>query len=248
MARTRSPNYPTISLPDAIERVRKVYNKEHLHKADPEVVCKAMGYTGVNGASLGVLSALKKYLLLEEVGKELKVSAVALSILVDPQNSTERQEAIRSAAAAPALFATLFDEFGDSLPSDENLRAFLLKRNFAQTAVDTPIRTYRETLNFVSQYSGVSNEPKPIEEEAEMQTTEERPVDRSQTRSQPTSSATGGRDTAMPEGVKRDVWDLDEGQVVFDRPATLSDDSIEYLEAWLMLMLKKIKKEKVTPR
>lgn len=248
MARTRSPNYPTISLPDAIERVRKVYNKEHLHKADPEVVCRAMGYTGVNGASLGVLSALKKYLLLEEVGKELKVSALALSILVDPQNSTVRQEAIRSAAAAPALFETLFDEFGDSPPSDENLRAFLLKRNFAQTAVDTPIRTYRETLDFVSQYAGVSEESKPIEKKAEMQTTDERPVDRSQTRSQPTSSAATARDTEMPGGVKRDVWDLEEGQVVFDRPAALSDDSIEYLEAWLMLMLKKIKKEKVTPR
>lgn len=247
MARTRSPNYPTISLPDAIERVRKVYNKEHLHKADPEVVCKAMGYTGVNGASLGVLSALKKYLLLEEVGKELKVSAVALSILVDPQNSTERQEAIRSAAAAPALFETLFAEFGNSPPSDENLRAFLLKRNFAQTAVDTPIRTYRETLNFVSQYAGVNNESKPTEEEAEMQPTEERPVDRSQTRSQSTLSPPVS-ETAVSEGMKRDVWDLDEGQVVFDRPAALSDDSIEYLEAWLMLVLKKIKKEKVTPK
>lgn len=247
MARTRSPNYPTISLPDAIDRVRKVYQKEHLHKADPEVVCKAMGYTGVNGASLGVLSALKKYLLLEEVGKELKVSALALSILVDPPNSTERQGAIRSAAAAPALFATLFDEFGDSPPSDENLRAFLLKRNFAQTAVDTPIRTYRETLSFVSQYAGVYNKPKPTEEEAEMQATEERPVDRSQTGSKPTTGAPVG-EAAVSEGMRRDVWDLDEGRVVFDRPATLSDDSIEYLEAWLMLMLKKIKKEKVTSK
>lgn len=247
MARTRSPNYPTISLPDAIDRVRKVYQKEHLHKADPEVVCKAMGYTGVNGASLGVLSALKKYLLLEEVGKELKVSALALSILVDPPTSTDRQEAIRSAAAAPALFATLFDEFGDSPPSDENLRAFLLKRNFAQTAVDTPIRTYRETLSFVSQHAGAGNKPKPTEEEAEMKATEERAVDRSPTVSKPTTGTPVG-EAAVSEGMKRDVWDLDEGQVVFDRPGTLSDDSIEYLEAWLMLMLKKIKKEKVTSK
>ena len=217
MARTRSPNYPTISLPDAIDRVRKVYQKEHLHKADPEVVCKAMGYTGVNGASLGVLSALKKYLLLEEVGKELKVSTLALSILVDPPNSAERQGSIRSAAAAPALFATLFDEFGDSPPSDENLRAFLLKRNFAQTAVDTPIRTYRETLSFVSEFASAYNKPISIDEQTEIQTTEERPLNRSQTSVKSTAGMAAG-ETAVPDGMKRDVWDLDEGQVVFDRP------------------------------
>ena len=42
-----------------------------------------------------------------------------------------------------------------------------------------------------------------------------------------------------------DVWDLDEGRVVIERPAQLGPESIEYLEAWIALLLKKIKKEPV---
>jgi hypothetical protein len=123
------------------------------------VIAKALGYAGVNGSSLGIMSALKKYGLLEEVGKDWKVSQDALTILVDPPDSEGRAEAIRKAALAPALFATLFEEFGEQPPSDENLRAFLLKRNFAQSAVDTPIRSYRETLDFVSKLPGAYNQP-----------------------------------------------------------------------------------------
>lgn len=157
MARVRSPNYPSISLPDAIERARKVYDREHTHKAAPEVIAKALGYSGVNGSSLGVMSAMKKYGLLEEVGKDWKVSTDALTILVDPPTSMERADAIRRAAKAPALFATLLEEYGEKPPSDENLRAYLLKRGFAQSAVDAPIRSYRETLEFVSKLPGAYN-------------------------------------------------------------------------------------------
>jgi hypothetical protein len=159
MARVRSPNYPSISLPDAIERVRKVYDREHTHKAAPEVIAKALGYAGVNGSSLGVMSALKKYGLLEDVGKDWKVSTDALTILVDPPHSVERAHAIRRAAQAPALFANLLEEYGEKPPSDDNLRAYLLKRGFAQSAVDTPMRAYRETLEFVSKLPDAYNAP-----------------------------------------------------------------------------------------
>jgi hypothetical protein len=159
MARVRSPNYPSISLPDAIDRVRKVYDREHTHKAAPEVIAKALGYAGVNGSSLGVMSALKKYGLLEDVGKDWKVSADALTILVDPPDSTDRADAIRRAAKAPALFANLLEEYGEKPPSDDNLRAYLLKRGFAQSAVDTPMRAYRETLEYVSKLPGTYNAP-----------------------------------------------------------------------------------------
>lgn len=236
MARVRSPNYPIISLPEAIDRVRKVYDKEHLHKASPEVVCKAMGYNGANGSSLGILSALKKYLLLEEVGKDLKVSQDALTILVDPPSSSVRAAMVRKTALAPALFAALHEEFGELPPSDENLRAYLLKRGFAQSAVDTPIRTYRETLEFVSRLGAPYNtqETKEVDETGESM---EVAADRGQ-------QAAVRLDAPPLTGVKRDVWDLDEGRVVLERPANLGPDSLEYLEAWLTLLLRKIKKEK----
>jgi|SRR5579859_1510335 len=158
MARIRSPNYPAISLPEAIERVRKIYGKEGNHKAAPEVVAKAMGYGGLNGGSLSAISALKKYGLLEEIGKDLRVSTDALTILVDQKDSPERTTAITKAALLPVLFSELQKQYGNTLPSDENLRSFLLKRGFAQGAVDLPIRAYRETIKFVTEEGRAYNE------------------------------------------------------------------------------------------
>ncbi len=151
MARTRSPNYPAISLRQAVEQIRKVYSKEHNHKASADVVVKAMGYGGLNGASMTVLSALKKYGLLEEVGEDFKVSKAALTILVDPSGSKERAAALEQAAFSPALFAELQKEYGRNPPSDENMRAFLLKRGFHPDSVAGPIKAYRDTLLLLSE-------------------------------------------------------------------------------------------------
>lgn len=238
MARVRSPNYPAISLPEAIERVRKVYEKEHTHKADPEVVAKALGYSGLNGASASVMSALKKYGLLEEVGKDLKVSHQALTILVDPKDSLDRANLIRLAAFSPALFSELRAQYGDSVPSDENLRSYLLKRGFAQSSIDAPIRSYRETISFVAdlpeEVDTILAECDPIPE----QTIQVAPdIGRSQ-RAESSFSAGG----ASTSGSRRDVFTLDEGVVVLEWPEKMSAESYEDFQSWVEIQLRKIKR------
>lgn len=150
----RSPNYPAISLPDAISRAELVYKKEHTHPAPPEVIAKAMGYSGLSGKSLTVVSALKKYGLLEETDSGLKISQDGLRILVGTKTSPERSDSIRKAAKAPQLFAELMDRFGDSLPSDDNLRSHLLLKNFLPGTVDGAIRAYRETVEYTLNEAG----------------------------------------------------------------------------------------------
>lgn len=156
MAKVRSPNYPAVSLPKAIELVRKVYQSAHTHKTDPLTVAKTLGFGGLNGSSLTSISALKKYGLLSEEGGQLKVSKPALTILVDPEDSRERADAIVKAAFAPALFAEMRQEYGDALPPrDEIIRAYLLKRGFAPGTVDSPIRAYRDTLELVEKAKAI---------------------------------------------------------------------------------------------
>jgi hypothetical protein len=103
----RSPNYPSIGLAKAIELAKQVYAQEVTAKADPEVVAKAIGYSGMNGASITAISTMKKYGLLEEVGTQLKISRDGLTILVDPPDSKDRADAIRKAASSPALFKAI---------------------------------------------------------------------------------------------------------------------------------------------
>ncbi len=153
MARVRSPNYPAISLPEAINRAKTIHSAEQHLAAPKTVIAKHLGYGGLNGASIKIISALTKYGLIEEVSDDkVKVSPRAVSILY-PSNATEKETALRDAALQPALFAEIFEEWGGERPSDENLRAYLIRRNFASDALDRVIQAYHETMELVARES-----------------------------------------------------------------------------------------------
>jgi len=156
MARVRSPNYPSMSLGDAVVKVAQIFGAEHRHPTPREVVAKHMGYSGVNGASLGAISALVKFGLLDQEGSDYRVSDLAIA-LTHPQSPEEKAGALNAAASKPALFAELLTQFKGKLPSDENLRAYLIRRGFNQSALNGCINAFRETMKLVSAESGISS-------------------------------------------------------------------------------------------
>lgn len=165
MTKVRSPNYPSISLPEAITRVRAVYEKEHRHVTSKEVIVGAMGYTSLNGASTSVLSALAKYGLLESVGDQYRVSKEAQDVLVHRKGDPEYEAGIRRLALRPPLFDELFDLYGDSLPSDHTIRTYLItKKEFNPRTVNAAIRSYRDTMEFVKVEAGGLEVPDEADE------------------------------------------------------------------------------------
>lgn len=165
--RVRSPNYPSISLKDAIGHLDALWSKMHAHAAPRDLVLKAMGYSSYNGASGSALSAQVKYGLLERVGDDYKLTERAKQIL-HPHSPDERVSAIRAAANAPPLFTELLDQFGGTAPpSDDILRSYLARRGFASSAVPSVIQSFRETIDLVSRetarYDSVQT-PEPREE------------------------------------------------------------------------------------
>lgn len=174
----RSPNYPSISLAEAIERVKKVHERERQHVTAKPVVMKWMGYGSSNGASLGALSAARKYGLLDRIGKgeEYRVSDRAVAIF-HPHNPNEKAEALRAAARAPLLFSELLDHYKGSLPSDESIKAYLSRRGFTQGSLGGVIQSFRETMELAPDASssygpGQSSSAFEEEEEDEMQVAE----------------------------------------------------------------------------
>lgn len=152
--RIRSPNYPALSLPDAIEKVTALYRNMHTHAGPRKVVVKGMGYNTLNGASATAISALHKYGLLERIsGDEIKVSERALRIL-HPHSPEERATAIREAAVEPPLFVELAERFPGRLPNEELLRNYLVRKGFAPAAASQVILTYRETSELVNRETG----------------------------------------------------------------------------------------------
>lgn len=154
MARIRSPNYPAMSLPEAISRVGVIHSKEQHLAAPKEVIARHLGYASLNGSALKAISALLKYGLLDEaIGGKMKVSDLALSIL-HPRSPTEKGAAIKDAAGRPALFVEISNEWEGGIPSDANLKSYLIRRNFAADAIDRVIKSYRETVELVARESG----------------------------------------------------------------------------------------------
>lgn len=164
--RTRSPNYPAMSLPEAIQRAEMVYKNQHTYGAPRETVAKSMGYNSLNGASATAISALIKYGLLEGRGEEIRISDRAMRIL-HPETPEEKSAAIKDAATSPTLFQELKERFPDRLPSEEVLRNHLIRSGFAPQAVSSVILAYRETIEFSERAGGSSDSPLSIEPQLE---------------------------------------------------------------------------------
>jgi hypothetical protein len=162
--RVRSPNYPALSLKEAVERIALVYRALQKHPAPREVVAKALGYASLNGASATTISAISKYGLLEGRGEEWRVSERAMSIL-NPLNPQERAEALRAAAVDPSLFAELAEKFPGGVQNDELLKNYLLRNGFSIGAVTQAIQAYRETSDFVKQEAGSYDFPSDTKKE-----------------------------------------------------------------------------------
>lgn len=154
MARVRSPNFPVIGLGKAIERARAIFDKEQQLAATREVISKHLGYSGYNGKSAKVISALGKYGLIEPAKDgRFKLSQRAMRILF-PRSDEDKQQALNEAAGGPVLFREISTEWDGGSPSDENLANFLLHRGFSQSAISPAISAYRDTQQLVTQIQG----------------------------------------------------------------------------------------------
>lgn len=142
----RSPNHPAFDLKEAIAKVGQVYAEEKRSLTTPQVIVKHMGYTQTTGPGGRALSGLRQYGLIEESGGHWKISDTGFAILQYPDGSQERRDAIRKAAVSPTLFRELRAQYPDGLPSDETLKAALLKRGFNPTAIDDLIGDFRSTM------------------------------------------------------------------------------------------------------
>lgn len=153
--KTRSPNYPAFSLEEAIQRLKIIYEKQQRYPATREVLAQLMGYKGLNGASATVVSALSKYGLLEGHGDTLRVSELGQDLALHRTGDPEYSAALQTAAFMPAFFQELRDQHPTGLPHDHSLRATLIKRGFNAKAIDSAVRAYRDTMEFLNAETGI---------------------------------------------------------------------------------------------
>jgi hypothetical protein len=150
-ARSRSPRYPNFGLPEALVRVKKVFDADRRNPIDREVALKHIGYSGASGAADKALATLQQFGLLDRVGKgEVRVSQLAVDIL-HPDSDAQGRRAIAQAAFAPTIFKTLRERFPDGRFSDDALRSYLVRSGFLNRAVEPVVRAYGDTCRHLEQ-------------------------------------------------------------------------------------------------
>lgn len=145
----RSPSYPQIALPAAIEYARKVYKGAHTAAVDTDTVIAEMGYGARSGRALSVLGALKQYGLIDGRDDNLRVTKSALA-LISPLHDTEFAETVEEVGYQPDLFAELRREFEGKMPSESVIKSIAVRKyGFTDTGAERLAKSYAETVRFV---------------------------------------------------------------------------------------------------
>ncbi|MGB8772312.1 MAG: hypothetical protein WCC92_22070 [Candidatus Korobacteraceae bacterium] len=253
--RHRSPNYPAVGLKEAIDRLKKFVSTDGKAGATPDMAAKHIGFASAHGWAHSVLSALKKFGLVEDSDGRVVPTQRALEIISLPEKDERRLVAIRQAAGLPPVYAQLIEQYkGIGLPSDETLEGELKAyKGFNPNTVKDFLRDFKETLEFagLSDFSVLGSDAKagndvegsPTGALAEVGT-EEAPAEASNPLiAAPTiMGAVRGGGSAT---VRQDVFSLVEGTVTIQWPTPLSMESIQDLKDWLKIVERKISRSTI---
>lgn len=258
----RSPSFPFIGLSKAIERVRAVHATARRYDIRVGDIAAAWGIGAKSSGTLQTVAALLAYGLLDEVGtgtgedRKMRVSDLAFRALED-QRPGQREAALSEAATRPKLIAEYAVKWRDGRPADHICESELrIERGFTQEGARQFLRVFDDTIRFVTSSDGDKKSDKKGEE-TPAQSEKPGAIIHDQ---QGTVSPKQVSDQAPPAdwlaqfaathlksvgagAVREEKFSLSEGSVTITYPDRLSAESVEDLEAYLQIFLKKAKRE-----
>lgn len=167
IVKTRSPQCPSISLREAIEKTESIYKKENKHPVANDAIAQSLGYKNSNnGAAARMMASLAYYGLLNKTGNgKLSVSADYEKYSFAP-SSKIKQEFLTKWIHSPKIFSEVVGKYGYNLPSDNALKYDLIERGFKPDAADNAVGVLRDSIHFLLENADVSTLHKPETEES----------------------------------------------------------------------------------
>lgn len=166
--RTQSPDYPAISLKEAVDRCRRLYNQVQTHPAPRHIIAQGLGFNTMHGGAMSAMAAARKYGLLTKQGDTLRLSDLAKQILF-PKSDDEKAAALEEAALKPALFSDLYQTFGPNPPSEMLLTNHLVRAGFLANAAKLAINSYQDSLPFVRGSTVASDDADEYDSNSELE-------------------------------------------------------------------------------
>jgi hypothetical protein len=152
----RSPAYPYVSLKRAVELAKKTFEYAKHSEADVLGLYKFWGFKGETGSSKKTLAAMRYFGLLERAhaSKNIKLSARAKRILLDPDATEARSKALVEAFLSPAMYKYCWELWGNEMPHDNAVKSHLMfKKGFNHATVDGFLDDYKTSVA----YSGIAS-------------------------------------------------------------------------------------------
>jgi hypothetical protein len=148
--RHRSPNYPAVGLREAVERVKKLYERDGKAGAPSNLAAVHIGFESAHGQAMTYLAALKKFGLVDMSNNRVVPTQRAIEILNLPENDPRRIKALKDAALSPSIYMELIEQHRDTgFPADDVLQSELVTyKSFNPNSVERFVRDFKETLDF----------------------------------------------------------------------------------------------------
>lgn len=146
-ARVRSPKFPSLTLREAVQEVERVYKAEDRNKMSRSVLAAHLGYSSLSGASASKIGALRHFGLIEGSGDELRVSNLAISLILKEPGTKEHASALKEAVSRPSLYSELLEEYGTK-PSLANLEFKLVHRGFLKKSAEKAAQDFLDSAEF----------------------------------------------------------------------------------------------------
>jgi len=153
--RHRSPSYPSLTLTECISRAKKLYEKEGKHTAPISAVVSHWDYSEKSSGGKLSIAALKAFGLIDDKGvgsdRVVNLTEAGLSIVRDEREvSPERDALLAAAAIKPKIIREMVAEYPDGKASVENLRHYLVSREYNPNAVSDIIKVYKDALTYIN--------------------------------------------------------------------------------------------------
>lgn len=223
MVKQRSPRSPSIGLTGALARSKQVWDNVQKSPVSQDEIAAIWSYSSVSGPVRSQIAALRNYGLLVSEKGSLRLSDLAITLMVHPVDSEEYRSALRTAAFNPPMFAKVWKERRSA--DNRSLRAYLItKEGFSTKGAGRFIEAYRDTIA-LAKPEGLDYDSDGEDGEREMKT--------------PDPSTTA---TLKQPGTSQDIFTLQEGQAVFRWPNRLSRQSFDDLKSWIELVVRKLER------
>ena len=251
--RERSPAYPFISLRGAVERLARFEAMFGRHPVPADKVGLAWKMKEKSSQAFQTLAALKSFGLIDYKGANKDRVAMLTEAgrnYLRAQQEDVKAEILKACAFRPKAISTYWQRWGADRPIDTIcMDQMVLKDGFTLSAANTFLKVYDETVTFSKLADGDSIHG--IDEAEDEDDSENTEMQSTHTTSTPASAG----QPRMPKAAMPDIpstqsaifiddkYDLGDGRAFILRwPANFSKEELEEVEAWLMLMQKKIKR------